>query len=225
MKGILYGIGVGPGDPELMTVKAIKACQAADVIAVPHKEKEKCFALQIAMGAVPELNDKPTLTVDMPMTKDKDVLYKAHHDGAEAIAKLLDEGKNVAFLTLGDPSVYSTYFYVHEIVEKMGYEVKVIPGITSFCASAAALNIPLCENKDQLHIIPGTYNPAEALDLPGVKVLMKNNIPEVRKAILERGLKAKMVSNCSLPTQVLYQSAEELPEDAGYFSLLIVSDK
>lgn len=221
-KGILYGIGVGPGDPELMTVKAIRAARNCDIIAVPHKDREKCLALKIALGAAPELAEKPLLTVDMPMTKDKTLLENAYAAGAELLAQQLEQGKTVAFLTLGDPTVYSTYLYLHTRVAARGYETHIIPGITSFCAAAAELGISLCENRDQLHIIPGTYAPTEALAYPGVKVMMKNNLPETLAALRQQNCTAAMVENCGLPNQKVYRALEEIPDDAGYFSLLIV---
>lgn len=225
MSGILYGIGVGPGDPDLMTVKAIKASLSCDIIAVPHKQLEKCFALKIAIGAVPELEDKPLLAVDMPMTKDPEVLEKAYAAGAALLEAQLDAGKNVAFLTIGDPTVYSTYMYLHERIVADGYAAKIIPGVTSFCAAAAALGTALCKSSEELHIIPGTYRPTEALDYPGVKVLMKNNLPETTAALKARSQAASMVENCSLPTQKIYKSVEEFPAQAGYFTLLIVKDE
>lgn len=224
MRGTLFGIGVGPGDPELMTVKAVRTCLSCDVIAIPHKNPGKCLALQIALGAVPELAQKPILTVDMPMTKDPEILHQAHHHGAELVAQQLDAGKNIAFLTLGDPTVYSTYFYVHEIVAEMGYDTVIIPGITSFCAAAATLGIALCKNSQQLHIIPGTYQPADALELPGTKVLMKNNLPEIRNALKNHGMNACMVENCGLPDEKRYRSTAEIPEQSGYYTLLIVQE-
>lgn len=223
-KGILYGIGVGPGNPELMTMKAIRTGLACDILAVPHKDREKCLALKIALGAAPELAEKPLLAVDMPMTKDKTVLENAYAAGAALLAEQLEQGKNVAFLTLGDPTVYSTYLYLHTRVADLGYETHIIPGITSFCAAAAELGIPLCENSDQLHIIPGTYAPTEALRYPGVKVMMKNNLPETLKALRQSGQEAAMVENCGLPDQKVYPTLETIPEDAGYFSLLIVRE-
>lgn len=223
-QGILYGIGVGPGDPQLMTLKAVRTALDCDVIAVPHKEPEKCTALNIALGAAPELAEKELLAVDMPMTKDKDALERAYAAGAEAICSVLAQGKTVCFLTLGDPTVYSTYLYLHHRVAARGYETHIIPGITSFCAAAAELGISLCENKEQLHIIPGTYTPSEALELSGTKVMMKNNLPKTLAALRERGANAAMVENCGMTNQHVYRTLEEIPEDAGYFSLLIVKD-
>ena len=221
-KGILYGVGVGPGDPELMTLKAVNIARLADVIAVPHKEPAKCTALNIAVKAVPELREKPILPVDMPMTKDKAKLEQAFAAGAQTLTEALEEGKTVCFLTLGDPTVYSTYLYLHKRVAGAGYRAEIVPGVPSFCAAAAALGISLCEKEQQLHIIPGTYTPRDALDYPGVKVLMKNNLPDTLAALRERGAQAAMAENCGMENQRLYPTLEQIPEDAGYFSLLIV---
>lgn len=223
-KGILYGVGVGPGDPELMTLKALKTALGADVIAVPHKEPKKCTAFNIALGAAPELAEKPILPVDMPMTKDQEKLEWAYASGAQALMAQLDMGKTVCFLTLGDPTVYSTYLYLHKAVAAARYRAVIVPGVPSFCAAAAELGISLCENGQQLHIIPGTYTPTEALHLPGVKVMMKNNLPETLSALRERNVKAAMVENCGMENQRVYPTLEQIPEDAGYFSLLIVKD-
>ena len=223
-KGTLYGVGVGPGDPELMTLKAVRIALQADVIALPHKDPAKCTAWGIARRAVPELERKPLLAVDMPMTKDPQRLQQAYRAGAEALMGELEQGRTVCFLTLGDPTVYSTYLYLHQRVAAAGYRTQIIPGVPSFCAAAAALGISLCENGQQLHIVPGTYTPTEALALPGVKVMMKNNLPETLSALRKGKKAAAMVENCGMENQHVYRALEEIPEDAGYFSLLIVKD-
>lgn len=223
-QGTLYGVGVGPGDPMLMTLKAVQTARACAVIAIPHKERERCTALKIALGAAPELAEKEMLPVDMPMTKDAAKLESAYTAGASAIAEVLSQGKSVCFLTLGDPTVYSTYLYLHQRVAAMGYETRIIPGVTSFCAAAAELGISLCENREQLHIIPGTYTPSEALTLPGTKVMMKNDLPKTLEALRATGARAAMVENCGMENQHVYPNLESIPEDAGYFSLLIVKE-
>ena len=221
-KGTLYGVGVGPGDPELMTLKAVKTALHCDLIAVPRKEAANCTALKIALGAAPALAEKPLLTVDMPMTKDAAILEESYRKGAALLESALAQGKNICFLTLGDPTVYSTYMYLHQRVRADGYPTAIVPGVTSFCAAAAVLGIPLCENGQQLHIIPGTYVPTEALRLPGVKVMMKNNLPATLSALRQSGATAAMVENCGMENEKIYRKLEEIPEDAGYFSLLIV---
>ena len=113
MAGKLYGIGVGPGDPELLTLKALRLVKEADVVALPGKVPEDTVAFKIVEGAYPELGKKELLAVPFPMSKDPVVLKSYHDEGAEKVKAVLDQGKNVAFLTLGDPTVYSTYLYVH----------------------------------------------------------------------------------------------------------------
>ena len=109
MSGILYGIGVGPGDPELLTLKALRILRESDVIAIPSETKESCAAYRIALEACPELERKELLPIPMPMTKDSAALERSHEAAANAIARQLEQGRQVAFVTLGDPTFYSTY--------------------------------------------------------------------------------------------------------------------
>lgn len=145
MAGKLYGLGVGPGDPELLTLKALRLIRESDIIAVPGKEAKESVAYQIAAQAYPEIEKKTVIAVDMPMTKDKAALQASHRAGADLLEGYLKDNLQVAFLTLGDPTVYSTYLYLHRLVEQDGYPVEIVSGITSFCAAAARLNIGLVE--------------------------------------------------------------------------------
>lgn len=226
MKGKLYGIGIGPGDPELLTLKAVRLIREADVIAVPGKVKTETVAYQITVQAVPEIADKECLEVYYPMSKDPEVLERCHTEAAMQIEAVLREGKTVAFLTLGDTSVYSTYLYVHTKILEMGYEAEIISGITSFCAVAARLNIGLVEKAEELHVIPASYQIEEALKLQGTKVLMKagTKMGEVKKLLMESGQNVVMIENCGMPGEKIYHSAQEIPEDAGYYSLIIVKE-
>ena len=174
--GVLYGIGVGPGDPELLTIKAVRLIKECDILAIPQKKIGECFAYRIALNAVPEVKDKPVLPVDMPMTRDKAVREAAYKVGAKKIAEVLSGGRKVVFLTLGDPSVYSTFAYLAPQVRSLGFDVVWIPGVTSFCASAAALGQSLCADREELHIIPVGINAGDALSFPGTKVFMKGEL-------------------------------------------------
>ena len=223
-KGKLYGVGVGPGDPELMTLKAVRLIKEADLIAVPHRDKSKCLALRIASGAVPELEGKEILEVPMPMILDMKKREMAYQAGAGKLTAALDEGKTVVFLTLGDPTVYSTYYYLHEKVAAAGYEAELVSGVPSFCAVAAALNTSLCQDREELHIIPGVFNPDNALAYSGTKVLMKNDIPTTKNALAEKGLSAMMVENCGSENQKIYRSTEEIPDEVSYFSVVVVKE-
>lgn len=246
MSGILYGIGTGPGDPELMTLKAVKTIKVSEIIAVPISRSDftepvleegnqkvhsslldECVAYQIAVQNVPEMNKKAILYLPMPMIKDKALLKEIHDKGTEMIISLLDEGKQIAFLTLGDPTVYSTYLYVHKRVLSRGYKAEIISGITSFCASAAKLNMGLVENKDELHVIPASYGIEEALKLSGTKVFMKagKKMPQVKESVRNSGQEILMVENCGMEKEKIYYTLEEIPDEASYYSLIIVKEE
>ena len=107
-KGKLFGVGVGPGDPELMTLKSVRVIEESSVIAVPGEAPENSVAYRIALRACPCLLKKETVALPMPMTKKEEVLKESHRQGAEILSGFLDQGKQVSFLTLGDPSIYST---------------------------------------------------------------------------------------------------------------------
>ncbi len=227
MAGTLYGLGIGPGDPELMTLKAVRLIRENKVIALPGKDPKETVAYQIAVQAVPELADKKLVAVEMPMTKDARLLAESHERAAELLEAYLKLDENVVFLTLGDATVYSTYLYVHRLLEQRGYDTRIVSGITSLCAVAARLNTGLVEKDQQLHVIPASYQMEEALKLPGTKVLMKagRKINEVKRFLKEQNLSAVMVENCGMEDEKIYHSTEEIPENAGYYSLIIVKEK
>lgn len=256
MKGILFGVGVGPGDPELMTIKAVRLIRENDIIALPGAKAEETVAYKIAEQAVPELAEKFLLSVPMPMTRDREEQARNHEAAAERIEKYLKQGKNVVFLTLGDPTIYSTYLYVQKRVQQKGYETKLVSGIPSFCAAAARAGVSLCEWQEQLHIVPAVHlkeksseeektseaertseaeKTSEAertflaqgfFELPGNYVLMKagSRMQEIKDAIAQSGREVVMVENCGMPEEHVYYGVEELPEQAGYYSLMIVKE-
>lgn len=222
----MYGVGVGPGDPELLTLKALRVMEESAVIAVPGDTPENSTAYQIAKQGCKNLAEKDTVAIPMPMTKEKVALRESHEKGADMIAGFLDQGKQVAFLTLGDPSVYSTYLYLKKILENRGYDTEMVSGIPSFCGVAAALNISLTEKAESLHIIPASYPIEEALKLSGTKVLMKSGkkLGKVREQLLAEGVDAMMVENCGMEGERHYLSAEEMPQQGSYYSLIVVKE-
>ena len=226
MNPIFYGVGVGSGDPELLTLKALRIMREADILAVPGRDRDSSLAYRIALGADPALADKECLCIPMPMTKDAKKLDESHAAGAQQICEQLAARKSVAFLTLGDPTVYSTYLYLQKRVKQAGYRTQIISGIASFLAAAAAFDIGLVEQSDQLHIIPSTYGVEQALELSGTRVLMKagKQMGAVKAAIAQTKDDIYMIENCGLAGERRSYGAQELPEDAGYYSLIIIKE-
>lgn len=226
MSGILYGVGVGPGDPELMTLKAVHLIQQNEIIACPGPVAKDTVAYQIAVQAVPELAEKKLLPVNMPMTHDREEMERNHDAAAAAVEKYLKEGKNVVFLTLGDPTIYSTYLYVQKRVSAHGYPTELVSGITSFCAAAAVTNTSLVEWSEQLHILPAVHRLDSKLDQPGNYVLMKSGkkMSQVKEILSASGKDVVMVENCGMENQHIYRGIDEIPDDAGYYSLIIAKE-
>lgn len=226
MAGILYGTGVGPGDPEYMTLKAVRLIRENEVVAVPGPVAEETVAYQIAVQAVPELAKKTLVPVVMPMTHDREEMEKNHDKAADTLETYLKQGKNVVFLTLGDPTVYSTYLYVQKRIAARGYRTELVSGITSFCAAAARANTSLVEWSEQLHVIPAVHRIGSELDLPGNYVLMKSGkkMDQVKEMLKKSGREVVMVENCGMETEHVYYGVDEIPDDAGYYSLIIAKE-
>lgn len=226
MKGIAYGVGVGPGDPEYMTLKAVKLIKENDVIALPGKEPKETVAYKIAVQAVPELADKTLIPVYMPMTMDLNVQRENHQKGAKLMEEYLEKGKNVVYLTLGDPTIYCTFSYLQKIIEEDGYETALVSGIPSFCAAAARLNIPIVEWNEPMHVIPAVHKLGATLDDSGSYVLMKSgsHMKDVKDLLRASGKDVNMVQDCGMDSEQVYQSVDEIPDDAGYFALIIAKD-
>lgn len=172
MEGKFVGIGVGPGDPELITVKAAKMLKMADVISVPKAHADKpSLALAIIKDILKEREKPPkVLRLVFPMTKDKDGLKKAWARNAQIVAEEVKKGKMVAFITLGDPMFYSTFIYICHSMQEEFPEVKleIIPGVTSLTACAASSRIPLAEREEIVAIIPS------ATDLKQIEEIAKH---------------------------------------------------
>ena len=225
MGGIAYGVGVGPGDPELMTQKAIRILRE-NVIAVPGKEAKESIAYTIAAAVVPELVQKELVPIPMPMVRDRKLLQEAHIRGVRLIESYLDQGKNVIYLTLGDPSIYCSFSYLQQILLSDGYAVETVPGVPSFCAAAARLNLPLTEWDEPMHLMPAAHETRETLQEPGTYVLMKSSssMAETKERLRNSKKEVFAVENCGMGTERIFRGVEEIPDDAGYLSLLIAKD-
>ena len=227
MSGILYGIGVGPGNPELMTIGAIKAIEQCEVVILPSEPKEECYAYKIVKAVMPEIDRKEIICRHFPMIREKQKLKEAHDKIFQELQAFLDAGKNTAFLTIGDPSVYSTYNYMQKRAVEAGYEAEMISGVPSFCAVAAALGISLGDGKDEIHIIPASYEVSETLQLSGTKIYMKSGkkLAELKESLKqepERFKEVYAVSNCGLPEQRIMRGLDQIETESGYLTIVIV---
>lgn len=145
--GKLYGVGVGPGDPELITLKAVKILERVHVVLVPSGKGES-IAFDIAKPYI----KGEVLKLEFPMTRERDILESVWDENAKKIKKLLVDGRDVAFITLGDPMIYSTYIYVIERLE--GFKIETIPGVTSFSAAASKLKMPIARGNRPFAVVP-----------------------------------------------------------------------
>ena len=144
----------------------------------------------------------------------------------EGLEEVLDQGKDIVFLTLGDPTIYSTFSYLQKRVEDDGYETALVSGITSFCAAAARTNQPLVEWNQTLHIVPAVHRLGDTPDAEGNYVFMKSGkkMKQVKEILRETGKQVSMVENCGMETEHVYRSVDEIPDDSGYFSLIIAKE-
>lgn len=228
MRGTFYGIGVGPGDPELLTVKAIKAIEAADVLIAPKTEKKDgSVALKIAR---PYLKEGVEIVYQVfPMVKDFAKNPEAWEENKAEILALLNAGKNVAFLTLGDPMFYSTYIYVFRLMEQENVEIVTIPGVPAFAAIGSRLNRPIVEGDDILAIIPGTADRADIekiLSAVQSAVVMKvyRNFPEIVDLLAENHMAedAVLVSRAGLDDEkIIRDIGAQRGEPLNYLSTIL----
>lgn len=208
--GTFYGVSVGPGDPELMTLQAVRRLENCPVIAAPQTPKGGMLALDIAKGAV-ELSGKTILPLRFAMSLDPAVQKAAHIEAARAVKEYLDAGQDVAMLNLGDVSVYATFGYLQEILEAEGCKTVMLPGVTSFCAAAARLGQSLTGGMEQpLTIAPGRC------------------AAEVLAALADAGLlsRSAMVCNCGLPNEEVWPDLTDYDpaRSAGYFATILVKE-
>ncbi|MGN0163665.1 MAG: precorrin-2 C(20)-methyltransferase, partial [Candidatus Ornithomonoglobus sp.] len=175
------------------------------------------------------IGDKEVIEFLIPMTKDLDKLEKNYSEIADKLEDYLKVGKSIAFITLGDVTVYSSYMQINRRILERGYETELVPGIPSFCAAAARLNMALCERDEPLIILPANYEDIEGqLDMKGTKVLMKasRQTGAVRDILMKKGLteKAVMVECCGMENEKIYTDLDDVNEKSSYFSIIIVKD-
>ena len=232
-KGTLYGIGVGPGDPELITLKALKVLEKRPhIFAATSSKNTYSLALDIIHS---HLNGAPVEQLPFPMTRDQGVLQEAWEKCARRVLEVLDEGRDAVFITLGDPLTFSTFGYLLKTIKGLDPKVKVvtIPGITSYHAAAARTQTPLGEGEESFLVVSGAMGAAklrEAVDKTDTVVLLKTyrHADDILGALEELGLtdRAVLVSRCGLDDETVVQDVASLKgRPLPYLSMIIVRKK
>jgi precorrin-2/cobalt-factor-2 C20-methyltransferase len=228
MEGIFYGIGVGPGDPELLTVKAINAIKNSEIIIAPKTEK-KSDSLALTIAAPYLRADVQIVYQTFLMIKDFEDSPQVIEDNVSEILSYLRAGKNVGFLTLGDPMFFSTYIYIFKLLKNSGVKIETIAGVPAFLAIAAKIGYPLAYGNDILSIIPATAaneKISAALKSSDASVLMKvyKNYSEIVELLNAENLseKATLVSRCGLEDEkIITDINANKKEKLNYLSTII----
>lgn len=228
-KGKFIGIGVGPGEPDLLTVKAVKALNSVDVICAPKsKESKPSLALSIVQ---PILDDRKSeyeiLEPLFPMIEDERALQEYWNEAAGRISEKLDAGQDVAFITLGDPTVFSTFSYVFKRIKGLNYETLIIPGITSFTGCASSAKIPLAEKDEIMVIVPKVDERlSKILEHGDTFVIMKTSRhSDLLEEIINNDKRDKeviSVQNCSMKDETIFNG---FSNNKKYLSTTIVKFK
>ena len=230
LKGTFYGVSVGPGAPELLTLQAVRLIRKCPVLAAPQTSSGQMLALDIARSALGKaLDGKTIVPLHFAMSRDPAVLAASHKAAVQAVRPYLDAGQDTAMLNLGDVSIYATFGYLQRLLEAEGYPTAMAAGVPSFCAAAARLNVPLTGGMDTpLTIAPGGWT-ARVQEMPGTKELMNagRQMP-VLLDTLQQADKLKnsaLVCYCGLPDERVYPdlSLERPQEQAGYFATVLVT--
>jgi precorrin-2/cobalt-factor-2 C20-methyltransferase len=224
--GTLFGLGLGPGDPELITLKALRLLRAAPVVAYPAPTGGASFARSIVAEFLRP--DQVELRVDVPMNPDPQYALAAYEIGAGAIAEHLATGRDVALLCQGDPFFYGSFMYLFGLLAKR-FPVEVVPGVSSMMAAAAATGVPLVCRDDVMMVVPATL-PAEELEKrlmasSGVAILkLGRHFAKVRDSLARLGLadRARYIERASLPEQRILPLGEVDPASVPYFSMILV---
>lgn len=222
----VYGIGVGPGDPELLTLKGLRLLRACPVIAYPAPETGDSLARKIA---APHLSsDKIEIAIRMPLLADRFPAQEVYAKAAAEIGGHLAAGRDVAVLCLGDPFFYGSFMYLFTRLAA-AHEVVVVPGVTSVSAGAAALGAPMVARNETLAVIPAPLPDAEIerrLALADAVAIVKlgRHFARVRELLVRLGLAsaARYVEHASMATERTPPLAEVDPAAVPYFSLILL---
>jgi len=226
MNGKLIGIGLGPGDPELMTLKAHRLISAASVVAYPTLEDGDSFARSIAASILPA--DAREIAIRIPMELAREPAQAAYDKGAADIAEALRDGHDVVVLCEGDPFFYGSFMYLFARLSS-DFETEIVPGVTSLTTCAAVAHRPLAARNEILTIIPGPLETAEMqarISGSGAVAIMKvgRHLGRIRALLDDMGLgaRASYVARASLAAEQVMPLAEA-PDPAPYFSMILIT--
>ncbi len=239
MTGKFIGIGVGPGDPELITIKAAKALQAADVICIPKSDTNKpSLAVTMIKQILAERKVQPEmLELIFPMTKDEVGNHALWTKNASIIAEKANGDKTVVFITLGDPMFYSTFIYLYQSLQNdfPSLELEIIPGVSAFNACAASARIPLAEKEELITVIPSDLDSGmveEAAkrsdNLVFIKCAyrLKELVPILERSGFKENSTIALVRRCSMPNEEVtvgrLSDVQNWKINEDYFTMAIV---
>ena len=230
MSGVLYGLGLGPGDPDLVTIKAAAVLAAVQVIAYVSPLRDGVAAASFARAiAAPHLaGEKIEISIPIAMLDDPEPGQRAYDQAALEIAEHLQAGRDVAVLCEGDPLLYGSFMYVLERL-KGSAKIITVPGVSALGAAAAAANLPLVSRQQSLALVPGTLPEAEiksriqAADAAAVYKVGRN-MTKVRRVLEQLGLLdgAFYIERASLP-EARVLALVDAPDDAPYFSIILTT--
>ena len=231
--GTLYGIGVGPGDPELITLKALKVLQRVPHIFASCSTKNTySLALSIVRCHLSGAGIEP---LPFPMTKDPEELASAWEQNARRVLEVLATGSDAAFVTLGDPLTYSTFGYLLKTLKRLNPEVPIvtIPGITSYSAAAALTHIPLTEGEESFYLVSGALGAAqlkEVIDKTDNIVILKTYryFNEIYRVLEDLDLldRTTCISRCGLEGEAIVENLRDLKgRELPYLSMVIIKKK
>ena len=226
MSGTLYGIGVGPGDPELITLKAHRLLQSAPVIAYPAPEVGESLARAIVAPHL--LGGQEEIAIRMPLSAPKFPDDTVYGEAAAAIRDHLDGGRDVVALCEGDPFFYGSFMYLFaRMAEK--HQVEVVPGVSSPMACAAALGAPLAAQNDVLTILPAPLESAalkDRLEVTDAAVIIKlgRHLPRIRALLDDMDLtaSARYIERATMAAERVVPLQDVDPNAAPYFSMILV---
>lgn len=232
-QGILYGIGVGPGDPDFITLKAVKILSQVDMVfAASAAKNSHSLAAKIAK---PHLKASvPIQMLPFPMTRNRQAMEAAWQDNARTVIKVLEQGKNAAFITLGDCMTYSTYGYVLKHIQKLAPHIEIcsIPGITSYQAAAARINTPLVEGEESMVLVSGVMGGDKFRQISNhadnvIFLKAYKNAADIAKALDEAGMADKSVGivKCGLEGEQIIRNMNVFQEKKPDYWTLIISKK